>query len=533
MDEKTYSLTIFLMKEHVTEFSQCVKREKSVREIPLKESCKFEGTILIADSSIRKPEWVSFLENYSEGEIELDHNISNKAILLVKVRNRIMALTFGYGRSILREENIVRNFGFMAALNMIDTSKIRNINAATIEDMVVHTQKQSSYATSQEEFSLNVFNDIITSISGQALNVTWANRISGNDSLFVSVSMFPDDLEEKLLRYLDFYENDSYKEKGFEWVDNIREIKDKTLVGSLETILFDKLKAKDLKNIYLTPPEVIDWSEYKGFTISGNSKRHLENPENFTDEFQFEEYLSKFGEDVDWKAKIKRDKIWGMDLEDECKSISNVYAAIVAQVEYSGELYILCDTRWYKIDTSFHNQVTEFVAGIPISNIDFPNCEAADHEETYNAKLAENPRYALMDQKLVGVENGPRQIEACDVFTADKQFIHLKNRHSSAQLSHLFAQGRVSAESFVSDQEFRKQVYDKVKEKLGSQVFDYRNKPASEEFEVIYGIIDRSVEPNVMDLPFFSLVNLMLSAKELGRMHMRCSVKMIKKDEVR
>jgi uncharacterized protein (TIGR04141 family) len=126
-----------------------------------------------------------------------------------------------------------------------------------------------------------------------------------------------------------------------------------------------------------------------------------------------------------------------------------------------------------------------------------------------------------MDQKFVSVKGGPKKIEACDIFTKDKQFIHVKNKSQSAQLSHLFSQGKVSAECFISDLEFRKQVYQKVKDKLGDSVFSYEDRPISNEYEIVYAIIDNKNSSLVDKLPFFSKVNLMLTIQELERMHFK------------
>lgn len=135
-----------------------------------------------------------------------------------------------------------------------------------------------------------------------------------------------------------------------------------------------------------------------------------------------------------------------------------------------------------------------------------------------------------MDKKLVAVEGSPKKIEACDLFTKDKKFIHVKNKGQSAQLSHLFAQGKISAECFVSDESFRKQVSDIAIEKFGEEAFDYRAKPQSNEYEVVYAIIDDKESSLTKKLPFFSKVNLMLTVQELDRMHFKCSVCLVKKD---
>ena len=57
------------------------------------------------------------------------------------------------------------------------------------------------------------------------------------------------------------------------------------------------------------------------------------------------------------------------------------------------------------------------------------------------------------------------------------------------------------------------------------------NNTNQNEFEIVYAIISKKVEPLEKALPFFSMVNLMMSVQELDRMHMRYSVKIIQKEE--
>lgn len=132
---------------------------------------------------------------------------------------------------------------------------------------------------------------------------------------------------------------------------------------------------------------------------------------------------------------------------------------------------------------------------------------------------------------MLSADGSPKKIEACDIFTKDKQFIHVKNKGQSAQLSHLFAQGKVSAECFSSDESFRKQIVDIAVEKFGVEPFDASVKPSSNEYEIIYAIIDDKDSDINTKLPFFSKVNLMLTAQELERMHFKYSVCLIKREE--
>lgn len=156
MEKQVVNLTIFLIKEHITDLKDCLKAPDTLSSSNIKHEYGMEGTIFYCDSKRKPPRWKAYLETLSERSLDISDNASNKAILLVRIEHRIMAVVFGYGRSFLKEDCIERNFGFKVALNTINPNKMRSVNAATIEDMVVTTQRQASYSTTQDEFGLNI-----------------------------------------------------------------------------------------------------------------------------------------------------------------------------------------------------------------------------------------------------------------------------------------------------------------------------------------------------------------------------------------
>ena len=134
-----------------------------------------------------------------------------------------------------------------------------------------------------------------------------------------------------------------------------------------------------------------------------------------------------------------------------------------------------------------------------------------------------------MDQKFVAVEGAPKKIEGCDIFTKSKQFIHVKNKGRSSQLSNWYAQGRISAQCFISDQQYREQLNAKIIEGFGESCFDPVEKPNTSDYEVVFALIDTKSGEVCDTLPFFSLLNLMLNVIELERMHFNYSVVKIKR----
>ena len=310
--------------------------------------------------------------------------------------------------------------------------------------------------------------------------------------------------------------------------NNIREVRDRQLKKNLENELIRLLKKKELNNIYISPSENIDWMDTTGFVLRGSNKKK-DDSDSCEYEIDIERYISSFKENCDYLLKLRRDKLKRIDLNDNEQELGSVYNSIVANIRFENNAFVLNDGIWYKIDSSFYDSVIDFVSNIPKSDLDLPICKS-EKEGNYNSRVSIEKGYALVDKKLNSVEGGRKSIEPCDLFTKNKQFIHVKNRHASAQLSHLFAQGRVSAQCFIEDMKFRHQLYSIVKKELGDDIFDYKIKPNPQEYEVIYAIISKYNKPVEDDLPFFSLVNLMLAVKELDRMNIKSSVLMIKKE---
>lgn len=529
-DKQVVNLTIFLIKDYVEEFEDCMKSPKTLSSSTLKQSFGLDGVIYYCDSKKKAPRWKPYLDMWSKDKIDISDNASNKAIMLLKIKNRIMAVVFGYGRSFLKEECIERNFGFKVALNTINPNKMRSVNAATIEDMVVTTQRQASYSTSQDEFGLNVTNDIMKGVTGEPYDEEYGNHISGKDSLVVSVCMDLTELKDKLELYYSAYADDRYKHIGFEWVDNVAEVRDSLLSETLDFQLADAIEKKNLEHLHIAPPETTDWDRIIGFCYSGIGKK-TDTQENYSLNLDISEYVNSIRPETNVYSKIKRDKLYAMNSDGTPFAICSIYAAIVFQTEYENKNYILCSGSWYQVETSFFNQVNNFIENkIPLSSLTLPECPKASNEGSYNKMVADgNDDYCLFDCKMLSADGSPKKIEACDIYTKQKQFIHVKNKGQSAQLSHLFAQGKISAECFSSDESFRKQIVDIAKQKFSTEPFDASVKPQSNEYEIVYAIIDDKDSGIAEKLPFFSKVNLMLTAQELERMHFKYSVCLIKR----
>ena len=521
MDEKksTINLNIVLFKETVKNYTDAYEKGPDINIVNIRAGIKYEGIIVYSKSKHTQPKWKTLVDEISERKIDLSANTSNKAAIIVKIRNRFMAVVLGYGKSLLRADKFERNFGLKAALNMIEEKQMRSIQSAVIEDMIVSTQQQASRRTSQEEFDLNAYSDILRSVTGKPYDEDLGNTISGKDTLSVSVPMDINELGEKLDRYLEAYQDDRYQRIGFKWVDNINEIRDPELKEKLNGCLGECLIKKDIHNMYIAPPDIIDPELIEGYCFSGIGKE-LKDVNNYSFEPNLMEYADKLDSNDTKRIieKIRRDRLETIDSNGAQNAICNVFSSIVWECILSNKTYIIWNGSWYYIENDFFKEVNDFISRLPLCPITLPSCDSNESEGAYNERVAQNnAKICLMDKKLISVKGSAKQIEACDLFVNNKMMIHVKKRANSSQLSHLFSQGRVSAECFLSDELFREQVYIKVKDKLGDNVFSYKEKPNPNEYEVVYAIIAEKSDCSVKKLPFFSKVNLMLTCQSLER----------------
>ena len=140
-----------------------------------------------------------------------------------------------------------------------------------------------------------------------------------------------------------------------------------------------------------------------------------------------------------------------------------------------------------------------------------PNYVEGD-EWAYNVGVANSyPDACCMDRKVIMHGGGHNRIEFCDILTRDKKIIHVKKYGGSSILNHLFAQGVISGELFMSDEDFR----DKLNHELpdGYKLANVHARPNAQEYEIVYAIISKS--PNPLDIPFFSKVSLRNARRRL------------------
>lgn len=349
---------------------------------------------------------------------------------------------------------------------------------------------------------------MLRSITGASKDKDAGTRVSGKDAVAITGQAELTEILEKVASWYELSQKEEYK-SSFLWVDNIAEERDSTKIVKLDHALEARIRDGDLEKIWLMPPEILDWADIDGFKFRNKNAplcQELEFDIYFADRYRSQSEVSV--------KNLKRDKILVQSNETGTSYPRwSAYGCMYAEVKLDGDLYILDEAQWYRVDRDFADEVAGFQSEMGATELSLPPCEA-EKEGDYNERVAKdsNGELKLMDKETVSSGRGRGTVEVCDLYhPAKKVFVHVKKYSSSSTMSHLFAQGYVAAQSLLYHRDFQRRAIEKFPDGgLPEGDFD------PNKFEVAYAVIAKTGQDRVQ-LPFFSLVNLRTAAQTLER----------------
>jgi uncharacterized protein (TIGR04141 family) len=483
---------------------------------------KDRDSLFVKPSHPSPPRWVDYVEPHVDGSgLPPLLGSSSSGVLLVPASNRLLAISFGYGRHLVKSEAVVQDFGLKVVLNSIDPKLIKSVDARTFDELTINTRQGASRDSSLAAFTLDNSRDLLRSVTGRSAD-GGLGALTGSAALAMNTDMELPQLPALAKDLVKRYRSKRYRQ-NFEFIDYMKSVQDPALVAKLDAKLIEALKAKDMTNMHLAIPEAVDWQQIAGVRFSLKQKKHEPSPDP---------RISVYRElrDID-KIELKRlkgDKVEAISAVDEDEIIDRwrVYECLVFETEIDGKVYILSGGDWYQVDKGYRDRVQSYVAKIPECDLTLPGADMKKSEEEYNEAAAAQLGGVCLDGKLIGV-GGIDRVEICDVLTKDGHFIHAKKRGRSSTLSHLFAQGVTSTELLLRDERFRKDATKKVKEVNAEFAKAIPSQPgARDQIRVAYVILSRGQRPDrPYGLPFFSMVSLKSAAERLGGVGIDVSVK--------
>jgi|SRR5665213_1839721 len=503
---RSRTLAVYLLKEDVVTPDQALLAPDSLEHREIRLSDTSAGDLFIKPSRPHTPSWLSLFSGAIGDTPELV-NTSTAAVLLVRERHRLFAFTFGYGRNLLVPGSWEENFGLHVTLNSIDPSLIRSVDRTTFDTIAQQTQIQASREAPISDFGLDVEQDLLRAVTGTPITEAIGLRLTGKDALHATVRTTLSGIPVLLGSYLQQSQEDTYREH-FPWVDHIQQVRDPGIRATLDAELALRLQEHRIDGLWLAAPEPIDWRSVE-FRY-----RDTQRAPSFSDT-HLADFLAQLPDQMEITPDfLKRRHVFLVNTETDL-SVKHwpVYQCLYAELEQENRSYLLNAGTWYSIQREFMQIVNDSVQSLhqdtflpPYADIDEP---------TYNTRIAGlDDVYALMDRNLIRYAGAAGPIEFCDLFSRQRQIIHVKRYGGSSTLSQLFAQGLVSGTLFARDPDFRAHVNAKLP---GThRLPDTVARPSAGEYKVIFGVVSQS--PRQLRLPFFSRINLRNTARQLSGM---------------
>lgn len=540
----TTTLSLRLLRPDKT-VKQAIRDTSAVTEVE-----SDSGRLFTAQAPGTPPTWLRVVNQFAkQGDLKLE-NKSCAAVLFLdiqpddkRLRTRTFALTFGSGHHALDPDAFVRNFGLKVTLNSVARGALKNLDIATLDSTTIQKRIQASRKADLQGFGIDLQNDLLRLAGGVPTDTAFANALAGRDALTLTSKLSATEIPEKCKTALRLFDANDYK-KDYSFIDQIIPVQDKKILADLDEIVFKEIKTlldKKPSDLHITLPEIIDPEEsgdfgYFGIGFNSGSKKSY-------GELAIEDYISELQagrpNEISGIAELKasHEVRVVIDGQGDRQRRRRVYDCFVYEVNYKKKTYVLFSGEWYCIESKFFDAVErDYQALLGVS---FHASTTAKNEQELISELDKNADLLNLD-KVKASPSGAKgaNLEPCDFLSRRKEFIHLKDGHGSAPISHLWNQGLVSAESFIRDAVFRKSMRDSAikrqkaarKSKFELLLPDGRSKVTPSDYKVVFGIMRHPYQRSKqLGLPFFSKVSLRAIASRIQLMGYAVEVHLIEK----
>lgn len=517
-------LSIYLATSGVgSDASKVISLENSKPPIEM-EVQGLETTLYVKKEPPKPPpSWTKLFTEHQELPDDLFGSRSAVgAALVANLKGKLFILTFGTGFHLVKNEAIERDFGLRVTLNSVDPDKLRSLDKASYDNNPINSRTQSSIDLGVFELDVDSELDMLYAVTGASRVPVFGSHVTGRDALTLVLDINLKDLKGVLLEALNKYEEDLPKE--FEWVENIQRIKDKELLEVLDLELDDVLSKGEFQKIWIGEPEIIDWENQIGYSFDLYPKTPRHVVLKIEDLVQ---YFKNKGISLT-TAHLRNQTIHINDNEYSSIKKWSAYRCLYAEVSSGNEQYILRNGLWYIVNSNFVEYIDKYLGGFDPYDFEFP-IYLHDREEDYNHFVAgKHDNIELMDKKFIKIGGPFDKLEFYDLIRGSSELIHVKYYRSSSTLSHLFSQGFVASEAFISDSDFRKRLNEKLPDSTKLKCTDSRPDPSS--YRIVYAIATNKSVPK--ELPFFSKVTLKNALKNLKALNYKVSVASIKVDPI-
>ncbi len=514
------NISIYLIKKDIVEFNDIIEDDSRVLHKYDDNSVAYYSA-----SFTRPPKWLS---NFFQLENDELMTANARAVYIKRIKiddktSRIFAVTFGYGKTLLKDDVCEEQFGLKIVLNTIARNKLRKISKVDIGKNYKQSQEQMPKESDISEFGFDIDRDLIKYVTGKSDDEEFGKSIiTGGDIFNIFIDKDITNIEKFLKYCYGKYSLTTYKE-NFEWLDNIKLLRDSKKIEILNEKVVEEFNNRNFSNVWLAIPDVIDWEKVRYIYISGQKNRDYE-----TNDIENDVFIDSFNNShIESFEQIKSKNIIAKSNENDDIAKWNAVKCIVGSLELSNnEIYAINGGNWYRINNDFAAEINDDYKRLELSDINFIDCQKNVDEDKYNNALVESlPGSHLIHKYNISYGSGTgNKIEPCDV-AVGKTLIHIKNNGGSSYLSHLFNQATTSC-TLLKDPKFRKKFKEKLQKNGINDVIN--NTFEVSDYTIVLGIINKYSDSRPR-IPFFSKVSIKYAATQIKNLGYKFKLKNIKK----
>ena len=260
--KKSNKITIYLIKDEV-KYDEILK-DYAYKNV-LREDDK--STTYYYPTRQHKPEWlISYFNETQDVEISNSHaKVISLHKLVIDGKEKVFAIPFGNGKSLLNDDVIEEQFGIKILLNSVSKDGFRQLSIANYGGDHRTKNEQTPKKTDISEFGFDIYSDFLRKATAKSEEELFnKNTITGGDLFSVSVPVTINDVNIFLLSCYERYKSNKYKE-NFSWLDNIKEVKEKKTKELLNLELVRNINEKNFDKVWTAVPEIIEWEDISDF----------------------------------------------------------------------------------------------------------------------------------------------------------------------------------------------------------------------------------------------------------------------------
>lgn len=512
---KKHKLTIFLIKNGYAEIKDFLSFD-GFEVVDVEREGNQLGHLIYKGGFKSKPSWVSIFEGLPGFNSETIWNQGSKALFVLKHQDRWFCFTFGYARHLIEEHAYERNFGLIVTLNLGDPLAITSIDKTNISHISLHSKEQATKEIELSNFEFDNDIDLLRSVTAKATKADddQQETLSGRDSVTIYTKVSIDLFLDITKRLYTAFSDTKYKER-YPWLEKVREERDKTITEQLDLVLIEKILRSDFQNLWLAIPEVISWEDIQGFSYKFKHDQPNQSGPVIYQDLDILEWIkqTKISSDLSVE-KLKHKNVYIYWQDGRPPSHWSIYRCLNAEIDHDHKKYILNDGDWYNIESSYVHEVDRFYKSVPDSTLGLPPYGWKTEPQYLESLATDSPDYVLMDRKEIMIGGGRSRVEFCDLYSKNRDIIHVKKYGGSSVLSHLFSQSLVSGECFLHDVDFRNKLNELLP--LDFKLANPQEQPAPKDYKICLAIMSK--EKGLLEIPFFSKVSFKHAVTVLHRL---------------